>query len=267
MGPSSQLPLCKTQRTYTSLQPTTSSRARATIAPSARKVDPRGWKCETTLSPYTSQTSSATSHQCNVCAKEFRSKNALKVHNATVHNVKGDSTYRAHNNPEQNWWLLSKQELHSTSIEPSLWKNWDNWIILFQFVNENSFGLYPLISAMTLNSPSDLLNYVEQCEVGFQCSICGKTSGSKREARNHVESIHFPSSFVYECDHCGRQFNSLNTRNVHISRNHKKKDLMMEGMMWLENSSSSINLSKWALFFSSQLWTAYMVDRRPWMTP
>ena len=187
--------------------------------------------------------------------------------NCSVHIEKGDSTYRAHNDPEQNWWLLSKQELHSTIIEPSSWINWYNWIILFQFVNENSFGLYPLISAMTLNSPSDLLNYVEPCEVGFQCSICGKTSGSKREARNHVESIHFPSSFVYECDHCGRQFNSLNTRNVHISRNHKKKDLMMEGMMWLENSSSSINLSKWALFFSSQLWTAYMVDRRPWMTP
>ena len=32
-------------------------------------------------------------YQCNVCAKEFRSKNALKVHNATVLNVKGDSTY------------------------------------------------------------------------------------------------------------------------------------------------------------------------------
>ena len=197
-------------------------------------------------------------YQCNVCAKEFISKNALKVHNATVHTVKGDSTYRVYSNLEQNCWILSKQELQSTSIEPSSWIHWDNWIVLFQCVNENSFGLYPLISAMTLNSPSDLLNYVEQCEVGFQCSICGKTSGSKREARNHVESIHFPSSFVYECDHCGRQFNSLNTRNVHISRNHKKKDLMMEGMMWLENSSSSINLSKWhsslALNYGQHIW-------------
>jgi len=101
----------------------------------------------------------------------------------------------------------------------------------YEHYNQSHQASGEVNKAMTLNSPSDLLNYVEQCEVGFQCSICGKTSGSKREARNHVESIHFPSSFVYECDHCGRQFNSLNTRNVHISRNHKKKDLMMEGMM------------------------------------
>ena len=44
-------------------------------------------------------------YQCNTCVKDFRSKNALKVHNATVHTVKGDSTYRAQNNSEQdlNW--------------------------------------------------------------------------------------------------------------------------------------------------------------------
>lgn len=77
--------------------------------------------------------------------------------------------------------------------------------------------------APQLKSPADLLNFVETAAMGFQCTICGKTSGSKREARNHVESIHFPSSFVYNCEHCGREFNSLNTRNVHISRHHNRK--------------------------------------------
>ena len=74
-----------------------------------------------------------------------------------------------------------------------------------------------------VKTPEDLLNFVLMAETGgFQCSICGKAFGTRRETRCHVELIHFKHSFTYYCDHCGKEFNSLNTRNVHISRNHKK---------------------------------------------
>jgi len=75
-----------------------------------------------------------------------------------------------------------------------------------------------------VKTPEDLLNYVLMTDSGFQCSVCGKAFGTRRETRCHVESIHFKHSFTYYCDHCGKEFNSLNTRNVHISRNHKKTE-------------------------------------------
>ena len=75
-----------------------------------------------------------------------------------------------------------------------------------------------------VKTPEDLLNFVLIAETGFQCSVCGKGFGTRRETRCHVESIHFKHSFTYYCDHCGKEFNSLNTRNVHISRNHKKTE-------------------------------------------
>ena len=50
-----------------------------------------------------------------------------------------------------------------------------------------------------------------------------KSFKNKRDARNHVESIHYPNSFVYTCEYCGKEFNALNTKNVHVTRHHSKK--------------------------------------------
>ena len=87
----------------------------------------------------------------------------------------------------------------------------------------NIFKLKVTFPESVVKTPEDLLNFVLLAENGgFQCSICGKAFGTRRETRCHVESIHFKHSFTYSCDHCGKEFNSLNTRNVHISRNHKK---------------------------------------------
>jgi len=72
--------------------------------------------------------------------------------------------------------------------------------------------------------PEDLLKFVVSAgDCGVLCSICAKTFKNKRDARNHIESIHFPNSFVYSCEHCGKQFNALNTKNVHVTRHHSKK--------------------------------------------
>jgi len=77
-----------------------------------------------------------------------------------------------------------------------------------------------------VKNPEDLLKFVV-CggDGGVMCSLCAKTFKNKRDARNHIESIHFPNSFIYSCEHCGKQFNALNTKNVHVTRNHSKKTL------------------------------------------
>jgi len=73
--------------------------------------------------------------------------------------------------------------------------------------------------------PEDLLKFVVSAgDCGVMCSLCAKTFKNKRDARNHIESIHFPNSFVYACEHCGKQFNALNTKNVHVTRHHSKKN-------------------------------------------
>merc|ERR1712129_648355 len=48
-----------------------------------------------------------------------------------------------------------------------------------QYAQEHHQGPEPS-KAPKLSSPSDLLNYVLAGALGFECSVCGKTSGSKR---------------------------------------------------------------------------------------
>jgi DNA-directed RNA polymerase subunit RPC12/RpoP len=55
----------------------------------------------------------------------------------------------------------------------------------------------------------------------FVCTICGKTNSQKNNMLNHVESVHFPSLFLYECQYCGKAHNTKNALSVHISVKHK----------------------------------------------
>ena len=43
----------------------------------------------------------------------------------------------------------------------------------------------------------------------------------KSNMLNHVESVHFPSLFLYECPYCGKAHNTKNALSVHISVKHK----------------------------------------------
>ena len=66
-----------------------------------------------------------------------------------------------------------------------------------------------------------LEQYTERRALGFACKLCGKEFKQKHHAQNHVESLHFPDTFVYTCCHCGRTFNGRNKYYVHMSTNHK----------------------------------------------
>jgi len=64
----------------------------------------------------------------------------------------------------------------------------------------------------------------ESGQTVYVCSMCGQKNSQKVNVLNHVESVHFPNSFVYTCQYCETQFYSKNARNVHVSRNHKNEN-------------------------------------------
>jgi len=79
--------------------------------------------------------------------------------------------------------------------------------------------------AQDFNDPEELLQFLTKDQVlnHYTCTLCLKIIKQRKDARNHVESIHFPNTFVYSCTICEKTFNSKNSRNVHITRNHNKK--------------------------------------------
>jgi len=76
--------------------------------------------------------------------------------------------------------------------------------------------------------PSDLFQFViENFDGGkrFHCGLCNKFAHSgKTHVRNHVESVHYPNSFLYPCDQCDKSFPSKQNYQLHKSRVHKQKN-------------------------------------------
>ena len=77
-------------------------------------------------------------------------------------------------------------------------------------------------------SPSELENYISEIYPDgggklWNCSLCNLLSHrSKINVRNHIESVHFPGSFTYQCQQCGKECSSNNSLSLHVSRYHKK---------------------------------------------
>eukprot|EP00092_Neocalanus_flemingeri_P105259 GFUD01134876.1.p1 GENE.GFUD01134876.1~~GFUD01134876.1.p1 ORF type:complete len:105 (+),score=13.50 GFUD01134876.1:100-414(+) len=67
------------------------------------------------------------------------------------------------------------------------------------------------------------LNYVEKSEEssGWKCTVCGKESAQKQNLVKHVESVHFPGLFSYECKFCEKTFKAKNSLYFHVSSTHK----------------------------------------------
>lgn len=90
------------------------------------------------------------------------------------------------------------------------------------------FRLYFLIFLILyvlgmLRTFGDFDIYIERSGLGalnpWICSICRTFSHkSKYNVQNHVESKHFPKSFVYNCKYCTKEFYQRNTLSSHESR-------------------------------------------------
>ena len=104
-------------------------------------------------------------------------------------------------------------------------------IILFLHLDSTKqyFNNWSLLGVDQTNvSSSQLtLSYIEKHENSedgkplHRCTLCGKTGKDRSNLRRHVESVHFPASFHYNCQYCEKVFNAKNTLNVHISRHHR----------------------------------------------
>lgn len=80
-----------------------------------------------------------------------------------------------------------------------------------------------------LSEPGELYRYIQRLAAGFQCTLCQRIFSVRRDARNHVESIHFPTSFVYNCTVCEKTFPAKNSLNVHMYRHRKQeRDLLLQ---------------------------------------
>jgi len=54
----------------------------------------------------------------------------------------------------------------------------------------------------------------------YKCTLCEKQNSQKINVRNHIESVHFPGHFNYNCHHCKKTFKTKNALCTHVSRVH-----------------------------------------------
>jgi len=58
---------------------------------------------------------------------------------------------------------------------------------------------------------------------GWLCTICGKNNTQKCNVLSHVESAHFPGTFLYTCSYCAKELKTKNALNIHIRREHRHR--------------------------------------------
>ena len=56
----------------------------------------------------------------------------------------------------------------------------------------------------------------------FVCTLCGKTNSQKSNLLKHVESVHFPTLFEYNCKYCGKSFGAKKNLDVHNFKYHRE---------------------------------------------
>jgi len=85
-----------------------------------------------------------------------------------------------------------------------------------------------LVDADGNKGDKQLYDYIEkapECGLrGHRCTLCGKTGNDRGNLRKHVENVHFPGIFSYQCRHCPPDSAVFPTRtklNNHMSTMHK----------------------------------------------
>ena len=57
----------------------------------------------------------------------------------------------------------------------------------------------------------------------IQCNLCGKISRDRTTSFQHVEGVHFPGSYEYQCDQCDKKFDTKGKWRIHRSTVHSSK--------------------------------------------
>ena len=53
-----------------------------------------------------------------------------------------------------------------------------------------------------------------------KCTVCEKKLTGNSTALRHVEAIHFPGTYSYQCGSCGQEFGNFNSWAYHRSSHH-----------------------------------------------
>ena len=96
----------------------------------------------------------------------------------------------------------------------------------------------------TVENYDDLMLYVVKTSGGYAC-CCGSFRHQwKMNVQNHVESIHFPGHFKWNCEVCGEEAKTRNILAKHKSKFHPKNPSAANFLMYWLNLDLSIQIAK-----------------------
>lgn len=80
----------------------------------------------------------------------------------------------------------------------------------------------PCFEPSRVTSYDDLMQYIVKTSSGYAC-CCGSFAHKwKMNVQNHVESIHFPGHFTWNCEVCGEEAKTRNILAKHKTKFHPK---------------------------------------------
>jgi len=63
----------------------------------------------------------------------------------------------------------------------------------------------------------------DEAENAFKCTMCGLKAPRAAKVKDHLEAVHFPNTYRYECEYCSSVFFSRNAHRVHLSTKHRDR--------------------------------------------
>jgi len=143
-----------------------------------------------------------------------------------THSLVHQDTYPSSQPPANLPSLLPPSLPPISTIQDSLALQEETYDEYEEFEDTNSYPTAVVPENVEGLQPSDLLQYTTKDPHSGKhvCTLCSNFShNSQANVRNHIESKHFPGTFVYTCQLCGKQSPSHQGLLKHKSKWHKSK--------------------------------------------
>ena len=162
-------------------------------------------------------------NKCTICGKTGNDRSNLRKHVENAH-FNGVFSYECKYCPSI-FGTRTKLNHHVTASHKSFNAFWELHLNLKYILVKELVGAF---SCLLLPGDKQLYDYIEKAPEcgprGHRCTLCGKTGNDRGNLRKHVENVHFPGTFSYQCRHCPPPAAVFPTRtklNNHMSAMHK----------------------------------------------